>query len=597
MSDRLANHLRNACKINEKSYAKIVKRLNDILPRCETPDEVLVKFADKCYKKEPDRERAKKLARNFLETLFGSTEILLDKGPSYALATLLKIRMVQVEELDDRNEVAANPIWTKKLEHYLVGPDLGKGGTAIVKLAKDIESQKLRALKIVDPKFLKNAKKESNILMELDHRNIIKVYDCYENVRWNDADTTIFAIEYASHGELIDYLMYTGKFEDKLARWFFRSLTDAVEYCHSLNIVHRDLKHDNCLLGKNFVLKVSDFGFATYWYDELMKTSVGTQQYAAPEVLRKDKYTPSVDIFSMGVMLFIALAGTQPWRQANPLRDRWYRMVHLGKWDEFFDYHERVHHFARDQETILQGMLEPEYEKRWTLKQIRRCNWFNGRTITQDDAAMRLQNRKNKVDDKKFVERQRRGLVSRKAVFSQKLPNVYFQPPPPLSFLTDKRAEWVLEDIATVIIKMRGTIICHQKENYKLTFHINKMVDSGFRDKNTKQTKIEKVRVPASVQMWIIPGQQKALAARSKALAAVPKDMGKLTQKEKETMAKNIPIIKSIAVFRSEGNSEAKYLFPKIYSDILDRIDADLICKDVMYNDDLKEDSEGLCDN
>jgi len=274
-------------------------------------------------------------------------------------------------------------------------------------------------------------------------------------------------------------------------------------------------------------------------------------------------------------------------------------MVHLGKWDDFFEYHERVHYFSRDQETILRGMLEPNYEKRWTLQQIRRCKWFKGITITQDDAAMRLQKRKNKVDNKKFLVRQTGGVVSRKAVdiFSQELPNVYFQPPPPLSFLTDKRAEWVLEDIATVIVKMRGTIVCQQKEKYKLTFHINKMVDSGMRDKKTRQKKFEKVRVPASVQMWIIPGQQNSLDARSKALAAVPKDMDKLTQKEKETMAKKIPKIKSIAVFRSEGNSEAKYLFPKIYSDILERIDADLICKDVMYNDDLKEDSESVCDS
>merc|ERR1712060_436368 len=97
-----------------------------------------------------------------------------------------------------------------------------------------------------------------------------------------------------------------------------------------------------------------------------------------------------------------------------------------------------------------------------------------------------------------------------------------------------------------------------------LTFHINKMVDTGSRDKKTKQKKIENVRVPASVQMWIIPGQEKALEARSKALVAVSKDMDKLTQQKKETMAKNIPKIKSIAVFRSEGNSEAKYLFAKI---------------------------------
>jgi len=585
MGDLLANHLRTTCKIDEKAYKKVVKKLNAILP-CETTDELRVKFAAKCYKKEHDRKIAKEQAGVFLEILFGNLEILLNHGPSYAMAKRLNISMVKVEELDqldDRKEVARNPLWTKQLGNYLIGPTLGKGGTATVKLGMDMKTEEKIALKILDPKYAKAAKKEVRILKDLNHRNIVKVYNYFEDVRWKNADTTIVAIEYASQGELIEYLMYTGKFEDKLARWFFRSLTDAVEYCHNRNIVHRDLKHDNCLLGKDFVLKVTDFGFATYWYGEKMKTAVGTKQYAAPEV-RKDHYTPSVDIFSMGVMLFIALAGTQPWREANPLKDRWYKMVHRGNWDNFFEYHERSHRFSEDQETILRGMLEPDYENRWTLRQIRRCRWFNGIVITQDDAAMRLQNRKIQVDEKKFTLMQKKSVASRKAVdiFSKKLPYIYFQPTPPLSFLTDTKAEWVLEDIATIIIEqMKGTIEHVQKEKYKLTFHINKMVDTGLRDKKTRKRQFDKVQVPASVQMWTLPGQEEALEARSKALAAAG-DVDKLTEKEREKMAKNIPKIMSIAVFRSEGNSEAKYLFPGIYSDILERINVEYICKHVI---------------
>jgi len=402
--DAIAIHLRK-CQIDERKYAKVVKRLNKILPGCESPDELLIKFTDRCYRKERDREVAKVQAGVFLETLFGSKETLFNKGPRYALAKLLNIRMVKIKELDDRKEAARNPIWTNKLGNYLIGPTLSKCATATIKLAIDMRGQNKIALKIVDPKFAKIAKtpkKEIGVLKDLNHRNILKVYDYFKNVRWKNALTNIFAIEYASQGKLIDYLIYTGKFEDKLARWFFRSLWDAVEYCHSFNIVHHDLKHDHCLLGKNFVLKITGFNFATYCYDEMMKTQIGTMQYAAPEVLCTDKYTPSVDIFSMGVMLFIALAGTQPWRAANPTKDRLYRMVHQGKWDDFFDYHERSHCFSRDQETILKGMLEPEYEKRLTLQQIRRCKWFEGTVMTQDDAAIYLQNRKIMVDLRKF---------------------------------------------------------------------------------------------------------------------------------------------------------------------------------------------------
>jgi len=597
-NDAIANHLKT-CKIDEKKYKKVVRRLNKILKTCETIDELLIKFAAVFCRKEPDRKIAKEEARVFLETLFGSTETLLNKGPYYALETLLNIRMVNVKEPDDRKEAASNPMWTKRFKNYIIGPTLGKGKTAIVKLAMVKKTQTYIALKILDPEIAneKAGKKELSILKDLNHKNIVRVYDYFENVRWGNANTTILAIEYACQGELIEYLMYTGKFEDRLARWFFRNLTDAVEYCHEHKIVHRDLKLDHCLLGKNFVLKITDFGYATY-DDEKMNSYVGTKGYAAPEVLRGDKYTASVDIFSMGVMLFIALAGTQPWREARPYKDRWYKMVHRRKWREFFEYHKRSHIFSRNQEKILMGMLEPEHEDRYSLHKIKQCNWFQGITITQDEAAKRLQNRKIKVDEKKFMAMQRRGAaaVSRKAVdiFSTKLPYVYFQPPPPLSFVTDMKAEWVLEDIASVIMNMKGTIKEEEKAKYKLTFHINRMVDIGVKDKKTNKKQFEKVRVPASVQMWILPGQEKALLARRKALTAAPGDMDKLTEKEKEAMAKSIPKIKSIAVFRSEGDSEAKYLFPEIYSDLLEQLNGDLICKDVFYNNDLMEESEDI---
>merc|ERR1711920_742671 len=102
-----------------------------------------------------------------------------------------------------------------------------------------------------------------------------------------------------------------------------------MEYCHSQNVIHRDLKHASCLLGENFVVKITDFGScATHYYMEegmKMKTASGTGYYAAPEILAGKLYTESVDIFSMGVMLFIALVGIQPWRKADPKTDLWYR--------------------------------------------------------------------------------------------------------------------------------------------------------------------------------------------------------------------------------------------------------------------------------
>jgi len=422
---------------------------------------------------------------------------------------------------------------------------------------------------------------EKSIIKNLKHRNIVEVYESFEIVRNDNRKSTVLAIEYARNGDLIDYVVYTPKFDDKLARWFFSSLVEGVEYCHGKNIIHRDLKYDNCLLGENFVLKIGDFGFATYYYNEMMQTSIGTFQYAAPEVLAEEQYTDAVDIFSMGVMLFIAIAGSLPWKLANHRKDRWYRWVHNGKWDEFFQYHEqRLHKFTEEQKTILMGLLEPDPKRRWKFENIKKSKWYQGQRITQCNVASQMRRRKRLVDMKKFKAMKGRPEADRKAmdIFSKKIPDVYFQPIPALSFITDKKAEWALEDIANVIIgKLMGTIEIMDKRNYKITFIVNKLVDTGrYIDEKTTKKEQEKIRVVASAQMWTIQGQQ-------------DENTQNLTKKQKEILhQKNIPTIKSIAVFRSEGGSHAKYLFPSIYSDILEGLPVDIISEDA-YNDDIEE--------
>jgi len=110
-----------------------------------------------------------------------------------------------------------------------------------VKLVYDTRAKDQVALKILQPKYAFSAKKEIDILKELDHPNIIHIYECFDNVLWQKRKTTVFAIEYADGGELIEYLMYTAKFEPPLARWFFKKLVAGVEYCHKQDVVHRDL--------------------------------------------------------------------------------------------------------------------------------------------------------------------------------------------------------------------------------------------------------------------------------------------------------------------------------------------------------------------
>merc|ERR1719192_2782538 len=201
-------------------------------------------------------------------------------------------------------------------------------------------------------------------------------------------------------------MMYTGKFEAPLARWFFEKLVAGVSYCHNEKIVHRDLKHDNCLLDENFQLKITDFGFARI-YDKAnkdqMRTAIGTAQYAAPEILSRKEYDEKVDIFSLGVMLFITLSGSQPWRKADKNGDKWYQMW-IVKREKFWNYHAERNQveFSKDAKSLLEGMLAHRPKDRFSMKEVKSSPWLNdGKKCTNSQAADLLKERKLTVDSKK----------------------------------------------------------------------------------------------------------------------------------------------------------------------------------------------------
>jgi serine/threonine protein kinase len=612
MDPRMKMHMK-LCSLNNRKYKKLNGIINEMLESCKTPEDLLTKFADKCYDKEQDRNLAKSQAATFMTAFYGGVDSVFINGPESAVAIELNKKYGKVEsivkqrsakfhahlhEAADDTALENHPMWTRKLDHYLLGPTLGVGGTAKVKLGYDPQTKTKVAIKILKPDFVNSAQKEIDVLKKLDHKNIVKVYDCFQNVLWDKNITTVFAIEYANQGELIEYLMYTSKFEDDLARWFFVNLTEGIEYCHGQHIIHRDLKHDNCLFGENFVLKITDFGFATEYYNEMMKTAIGTAQYAAPEILAGDRYTDSVDIFSMGVMLFIALAGSQPWRMANPLQDRWFKKAYQGNWDSFFKYHERIHTFQEDQKEILMGMLHPDPMKRWNLQRIKKSKWFSKKIISQKDVEYKLLSRKQSMDDKKFKAMMRaNNRPKRKAVdiYSQKRPPVYFKPAPVLSFVTDVKAEFVLQNIEDVVTnQLRGAIIEKEgnKEKFKLQFSINKRIDSGryndSKNKKKKEKEYASVKVNASVRIWTMSGQEQVLGNNDKLISRVDQKKENVAVEEINKLLADLKPIEFIAVFRAEGGGEMRYLFPMIYKDILTRLPADLI-SETQYEDEFKD--------
>ncbi|KAJ2951831.1 hypothetical protein O0L34_g13994 [Tuta absoluta] len=113
---------------------------------------------------------------------------------------------------------------------------------------------------------------------------------------------------------------------EQAARKKFWQILSAVEYCHERRIVHRDLKAENLLLDANMNIKIADFGFSNYYAQgELLATWCGSPPYAAPEVFEGKRYTgPEIDIWSLGVVLYVLVCGALPFDGSTlqSLRDR-----------------------------------------------------------------------------------------------------------------------------------------------------------------------------------------------------------------------------------------------------------------------------------
>ena len=148
----------------------------------------------------------------------------------------------------------------------------------------------------------------------LNHKNIVKLYEVIDT-----PDELYLIMEYVSGGEIFDYLVAHGRMKEKDARRHFRQIVGAVAYCHSLHIIHRDLKAENLLLDENMNVKIADFGFSNQFSPgQKLNTWCGSPPYAAPELFQGKEYSgPEVDVWSLGVVLYVFVCGSLPFDGSN----------------------------------------------------------------------------------------------------------------------------------------------------------------------------------------------------------------------------------------------------------------------------------------
>jgi serine/threonine protein kinase len=301
---------------------------------------------------------------------------------------------------------------------YSVGNVLGKGGYATVKLGRNEETGERVALKFIYKKALeasraemKQVVSEYNALGAIDHPNVLKLHEVsYDEVDSdNGKSALVLVLELAERGELFDFLSYTGKFSDTLARTYFHQIISGIEACHNEGIAHRDLKPENLLLDSNFMIKIADFGFARAFENEegarvAMRTECGTQGYMAPEVLGRRGYDNSADIFSAGVILFIMIAGFPPFQFASR-NDWWFHKLMSGKTRLFWRAHCRNATFTDDAKDFLERILAPDASNRITIEDMQEHAWFNGEIISEEDLTAQLEERLERMMTQKKRER------------------------------------------------------------------------------------------------------------------------------------------------------------------------------------------------
>ncbi|KAM4724260.1 MAP/microtubule affinity-regulating kinase 3a isoform 12-T13 [Anableps anableps] len=254
--------------------------------------------------------------------------------------------------------------------NYRLLKTIGKGNFAKVKLARHILTGREVAIKIIDktqlnPNSLQKLFREVRIMKILNHPNIVKLFEVIETER-----TLYLVMEYASGGEVFDYLVAHGRMKEKEARAKFRQIVSAVQYCHQKHIVHRDLKAENLLLDADMNIKIADFGFSNeFTLGNKLDTFCGSPPYAAPELFQGKKYDgPEVDVWSLGVILYTLVSGSLPFDGQNlkELRER----VLRGKYRIPF-------YMSTDCENLLKRFLVLNPTKRGTLEQIMKDRWIN----------------------------------------------------------------------------------------------------------------------------------------------------------------------------------------------------------------------------
>ncbi|KFV02926.1 PREDICTED: SNF-related serine/threonine-protein kinase [Pterocles gutturalis] len=256
---------------------------------------------------------------------------------------------------------------------YDLDKTLGRGHFAVVKLARHVFTGEKVAVKVIDKTKLDTLAtghlfQEVRCMKLVQHPNIVRLYEVI------DTQTKLYLIlELGDGGDMFDYIMkHEEGLNEDLAKKYFAQIVHAISYCHKLHVVHRDLKPENVVFfEKQGLVKLTDFGFSNKFQPgKKLTTSCGSLAYSAPEILLGDEYdAPAVDIWSLGVILFMLVCGQPPFQEANDSETL--TMIMDCKYTV-------PPHVSKECKDLITRMLQRDPKRRASLEEIESHAWLQG---------------------------------------------------------------------------------------------------------------------------------------------------------------------------------------------------------------------------
>ncbi|XP_076157895.1 serine/threonine-protein kinase DCLK3 [Alosa pseudoharengus] len=301
----------------------------------------------------------------------GSTQIM--KSQEVLSQEAARQAEQDMPELPDGEEVTQTDIE----RCYDIGRVVGDGNFAVVRVCVERRTGHTWAVKVVDKAKLQGRDhmihNEVSLLASLRHPKVVHLLRCHHT------NTHVYLImELASEGDLFDAIVTSVKFSEVCAAGMLKDISDALQFIHSRSIVHRDIKPENLLVHRHddaVTLKLADFGLALV-VTEPLYTICGTPTYVAPEILAETGYGVAVDVWAMGVILYILLCGFPPFRSTERNQVELFKLIRAGDLHFLSPYWDKISEGVKD---LIRGLLRVDPKGRLTAQQAMQHSWVRSR--------------------------------------------------------------------------------------------------------------------------------------------------------------------------------------------------------------------------